>query len=66
MTLQESRIAKDKVEKPDFDLIRSQLREIVKIYGGKINIEEWVFNGDDCLRAVLTWKSSRALEAKIK
>lgn len=41
---------------PDFDDIRKFARNLAAQSGGKINIEEWNSNGEDCMKIVLTWK----------
>lgn len=45
--------------RPDFDKIRAQARAINALYGGKIEINEWQFEGDDCLKVILVWKKKR-------
>ena len=40
----------------DFQVIRNEIRAVVMRHGGKLNIEEWNYRGDECLRVLITWK----------
>ena len=40
----------------NFQVIREEVKAIVARHGGKLNIEEWQFRGDECLRVLITWK----------
>lgn len=46
-------------KKADFNSIRAEVEKIQKLYGGRINIEQWFSNDDECLKVVMTWKKGQ-------
>lgn len=53
-------------KKADFNSIRAEVEKIQKLYGGRINIEQWFSNDDECLKVVMTWKKENSLPGSFK
>jgi hypothetical protein len=47
---------KTNVQAPKLEAIRQQAKAIQKLYGGKLNFEEWSVREEDFYKVTIVWK----------